>query len=161
MNSRLTSGLCLHHSPASGLRREPSSLYTFLVSTRLRSALPRNFPGGSPTLTPDTWRVSAPALDRTRPVHSTALPTFRNLYDITVSTRDELHLGFGLSRSSGERRIPRLAGRKCRISVRVFVVDPWVKRVIVKSRSARNGLALAPGHSNSLSLSQSCDRTEK
>jgi hypothetical protein len=40
-------------------------------------------------------------------------------------------------------------------------VDPWVKRVIVKSRSARNGLALAPGHSNSLSLSQSCDRTEK
>jgi hypothetical protein len=59
------------------LRREPSSLYTLLACASLRSALPRIFPGGSPTLTPYICRVSTTALDLTRPVHSTALPTFR------------------------------------------------------------------------------------
>ena len=60
------------------LRWEPSSLYTFLAKARLRSALPRYKPGASPTLTPFICHVSATALDLTRPVHSTALPTFLN-----------------------------------------------------------------------------------
>ena len=57
-------------------RWEPSSLYTFPTSG-LRSALPRYSPGASPTLTPYNCNVSEAVLDLTRPVHSTALPTFR------------------------------------------------------------------------------------
>ena len=86
----LSSGLCLRRSSQRSRRREPSSLYTFLTGVvRLRSALPRKrpisrkCPGASPNLTPFICRVSPTVLDVSRPVHSTALPTFRRLYATT------------------------------------------------------------------------------
>ena len=69
-------GLDFAFTIAKCLRWEPSSLYTF-PNYGLRSALPRFSPGGSPTLTPYNCHVSEAALDLTRPVHLTALPTFR------------------------------------------------------------------------------------